>query len=49
MNIGTTVFGEGSINRERSRRMETDKAEGGVLETDPHAEHINVCIWTAPR
>lgn len=48
MNIGTTAFGEGSINRERSRRMETDKAEGGVLETDPHAEHINVCIWTAP-
>lgn len=26
--------------------METDKAEGGVLEADPHAEHINVCTWT---
>lgn len=43
--MGTTAFGEGSVNPERSRRVETDKAEGGVPETAPRAECMSVCTW----
>lgn len=46
---GSTAFGEYSINNGRSIWRETDEAEGRVLETNPHTEHISACIWTGAK